>query len=87
MLDILLCHAQQLQLFLKKAGYEYDKFGTAGFDKSPAALPLLSSIACNAAAMLQQCCSNAAAMLKSVLLDILLCHAQQLQLFFEKSWI
>jgi hypothetical protein len=30
MLDILLCDAQQLQLFLdKKAGYEYDKFGTA----------------------------------------------------------
>jgi hypothetical protein len=33
MLDILLCDAQQLQLFFKKkAGYEYDKFGNAGYE-------------------------------------------------------
>jgi hypothetical protein len=47
MLDILLCHAQQLQLFFeKKAGYEYDKFGTAARTsvRSPAALLQLSNV-------------------------------------------
>jgi hypothetical protein len=37
MLDMLLCHALQLQLFFyKKAGYEYEKFCTAGYPAAAA---------------------------------------------------